>query len=169
MIGDPDGDVGVGDVIIGDGAAQNLAQVVINDGITQGPQDGVQQMIQSLQDKQIEMMAEVQTSQSKMRRELEDAICQGLQGITEIRYGTQAKEYHQETVKQNDQLKMEVVEKMTNLEEQHSQDIQQTKRMMIKMEQSITRTMTDVAESNGKELEGVKEHMMFFGHTVSKL
>ena len=57
---------------------------------------------------------EVKISQQQLQQKLEDAICKGLEGITTIRYGAQAREYHQETLQERELMRSEILKEVTD-------------------------------------------------------
>ena len=57
---------------------------------------------------------EVKISQQQLQQKLEDAICKGLEGITTIRYGAQACEYHQETLQERELMRSEILKEVTD-------------------------------------------------------
>ena len=72
-----------------------------------GPQ--VPELIEQLNSQQYQMMAELRSNQRQMQRKLEDSLCKGLEGITKIRFGAQAKEFFEDTQKEREQMREEVV------------------------------------------------------------
>ena len=56
------------------------------------------------------MLDQVKTNHLQFEQKLEDALCKGLEGITTLRYGAQAHEYHQEIIHEHELMRSEVLE-----------------------------------------------------------
>ncbi len=81
----------------------------------QEPQVDVEEIMENMKEHQEKLIEQVTKSQQTLQRRLEDAVCKGLEGITAIRYGAQAKEFHQETQVEHERMRGEMRDEMDHL------------------------------------------------------
>ncbi len=90
--------------MVGDGDSEVTAESMITEPAAMAtgvePPQQIHEVLSMMKENQDKMLNEVRVNQQNLQDKLENAICNGLEGITEIRYGTQAKEYHQETMRE---------------------------------------------------------------------
>ena len=55
------------------------------------------------------LIFEVRENQQQLQRKMEESICRGLEGITKIRFGAQAKEYFEQSQLEHEDMKTEVL------------------------------------------------------------
>ena len=72
----------------------------------ESPQASVEILTQNenFSQKFTELMNEISQNQDLFQKRIEDSICHGLESITQIKYGSQAKKYLEETRRERDQL-----------------------------------------------------------------
>lgn len=83
--------------------------------VGQNSQPTMDEIMKSMQEQQEKMIDQVQMSQNQFRQKIEDALVKGLEGITTIRYGEQAKEYRNETQNELDRMRAEMQGEMDHL------------------------------------------------------
>lgn len=76
-------------------------------------QNRIDGAIEIFRSEQTILLSELKNEQIKMQQRLEDSICKGLEGITTIRYGGQAMEYLEDTKKERQELKKDMMTFMT--------------------------------------------------------
>ena len=87
------------------------------------PQAPVQNVLEKIQESQAVVLDKVKANQQQFEKKLEDALCKGLEGITTIRYGEQAHEYHQEAIHEHELMRSEVLGEVNNNMQDYSNKV----------------------------------------------
>ena len=78
------------------------------------PHQHVHNVLEEMKKSQEKLLDQVKNSQQRLQQKVEDTICKGLEGITTIRYGAQAREYHQETLQERELMRSEILGEVTD-------------------------------------------------------
>ena len=138
--------------------APGSAEVIEATGI-QAHQD-----LHQFREDQQKMLAEIRENQKQLQKKMEDSICKGLEGITKIRFGAQAREYFEDTQREREKMRAETLEQISTAAKEttlktlqvlstHQESQQQHhKDGMEWMKQIFTKQMTEMMGDNNNRL-----------------
>jgi hypothetical protein len=78
------------------------------------PQQGVENILACFRNQQDEMLQKIAVSQETFEQKIETSIASGLESITTIRFGPQAREYYEDTQKERNDLRMDMKHTVEN-------------------------------------------------------
>jgi len=136
-------------------------------------QDRIDNAIEVFRSEQAVLLSQVRDEQLNMQQRLEDAICKGLEGITTIRYGAQAMEYMEDTKKERQELKRDMIKFMSTaintVNEKQEDKMEAFEVTQQKVTESLTENMQSIATSIHDLLTTVQNNRINIDEVTTKL